>query len=274
MPFVLIKGIYTPNAGTPDGDSLRFLADDLSLWKKLEGAPVELGAGAQTKNTVQLRLEGIDALEKGAIEPLASQARDNLLRRVGVEVQRTPQPRGYVLARMTDDKTRRPIAFAFAGNTARPDGASITLEAPLLRKSANYLQLQDGLAYPLYYNTLFASLREEFNSAVAQAQFNKRGYWPSDKTQAGVRVTGRESLKTIAPIWPKLWRRLDEYLRNNTSLEGFIAALEKKNERLDILSLMEERGLQDIVQVRGSTVRLLFAPEDIRVVGQAGLRAR
>jgi endonuclease YncB( thermonuclease family) len=274
MPFTLIRGTYKPNAGTPDGDSLRFLADDLALWKKLEGAPVELGTGAETKNTVQLRLEGIDAIEKGAIQPLATQARDNLLRRLGFDQERTQEPRGYVLSRMTDDQSRRPIAFAFKGQSTQPDGASINLEAPLLRKSANYLQMQDGLAYPLYYNTLFASLRQEFNRAVEQAQANKRGYWPSDKTQAGVSVKGRESLKTIAPIWPKLWRRLDEYLRSNTSLDGFIATLEKKNERLDILSIMEERGLQDIVQVRGNTVRLLFAPEDIRVAGKAGKRRR
>jgi endonuclease YncB( thermonuclease family) len=274
MPFTLIQGTYLPNAGTPDGDSLRFLADDLSLWKKLEGAPVELGTGAQTKDTVQLRLEAIDAIEKGALQPLATEARDNLLKRLGFDAQRTPTPRGYVLARMTDDKTRRPIAFAFAGASKLRDGASITLEAPLLRKSANYLQMQDGFAYPLYYNTLFAALREEFNRALAQAKAAKRGYWPSDKTQTGVSVTSKQSLKTIAPIWPKLWRRLDEHFRTQTSLTGFIALLEKKNERLGILSLMEERGLQDIVQVRGNTVQLLYAPEDLRVVGKAGKRNR
>lgn len=64
MPFILIKGRFKPGAGTPDGDSVRFLADDLKLWDRLEGKPVELGKGVTTKDTVQLRFEGIDAIEK------------------------------------------------------------------------------------------------------------------------------------------------------------------------------------------------------------------
>ena len=64
MPFTLIKGRFKPGAGIADGDSVRFLANDLGLWGKLQGRPVTLGTGAKTKDTVQLRFEGIDAIEK------------------------------------------------------------------------------------------------------------------------------------------------------------------------------------------------------------------
>jgi len=67
MPFFLIKGHYRPKAGIPDGDSVRFLANNLALWGKLDGYSVRLGTSAKTKDTVQLRLEGIDAIEKAAI---------------------------------------------------------------------------------------------------------------------------------------------------------------------------------------------------------------
>jgi len=38
---------------------------------------------------------------------------------------------------------------------------------------------------------------------------------------------------------------------------------------------MEERGLQDLVEVRaGNKVRLVEPPENLRVVGKAGVRRR
>lgn len=106
MPFILIKGRFKPRAGTPDGDSVRFLAKNLSLWKKLEGKPVRFGTSAKTKNTVQLRFEGIDAIEKKAIKPLSTQARDSMLKIIGFDEDH-PEPPCYVLFRMTDDQHRK-----------------------------------------------------------------------------------------------------------------------------------------------------------------------
>jgi hypothetical protein len=74
-----------------------------------------------------------------------------------------PEPVGYVLARMTDDKSGRPISFVFAGKTSLTDGSEVKLTPAILKASVNYKQVRDGYAYPLYYNTLFADLRNEFN---------------------------------------------------------------------------------------------------------------
>ena len=274
MPFTLIKGHFKPEAGVPDGDSVRFRADNLALWDKLEGRAVAIGTGAETAGTAQLRLEGIDAIEKGAIQPLANQARDSLFDLIGYQDNTNPEPRGFVLARMTDDQSRRPIAFAYAGETDRPDGDDGFLDVPLLKQSANYRQVEAGFAYPLYYNTLFASLRNAFTGAVGAAKLGGIGYWPTDATGTGVTVRSAADLETLPPIWPKLWRRLEEYLRNAGSLAGFIDFLEGKDERIDILSIMEERGLQDLVEVQGDTVRLIEPPENLRVVGAAGQRRR
>jgi hypothetical protein len=274
MPFTLIKGHFKPRAGEPDGDSVRFLADDLSLWDRLEGRDAELGTGATTRDTVQLRFEGIDAIEKAAIKPLATEARDNMLGLLGYDKDANPEPRGFILARMTDDQSGRPIAFAFAGETDRDDGSDVFLDVPLLRQSVNYQQMADGFAYPLYYNTLFSDLRNGFNQALLLGKQQPNGYFPTDRTMAGVEVRSRADLATIPPIWPKLWRRLDEYLRRANSLAGFMAFLEARNERIDVLSLMEERGLQDVVEVVGNTVCLTEPPENLRVVGEAGRRNR
>lgn len=274
MPFTLIKGRFKPKVGTPDGDSVRFLADNRTLWGKLEGKPANVSKSGPTKGTVQLRFEGIDAIEKGAIQPLATQAKDRMLQLLGYDRQTNPEPLGYVLARMTDDVSGRPICFAFAGRTNKRDGSEIFLDAVLLRDSVNYQQTAAGFAYPLYYNTLFAALRNEFNQALTTARNAGAGYWPTDQTVTGVTVKRRTDLDTIPPIWPKLWRRLEEFLRNANSLAGFKKFLGKKNERIDVLSEMEERGLQDLVEVQGNTVRLLEPPENLRVVGTAGRRRR
>ena len=274
MAFVLIKGRFKPQAGIPDGDSVRFLADNLTLWKKLEGRPVKLGTGVETKDTVQLRFEGIDSIEKGATKPLSTQSRDNMFKLIG-HTAAVPEPRGHILARMTDDKSGRPICFAYAGATSAKDGSEVFLDAALLRRSVNYLQMKTGFAYPLYYNTLFASLRQEFDRALALAKQKKLGYWPTDATRKGVTVKNKSDLARIAPVWPKLWRRLEEFFRKPTaSLPGFVAFLAAKNERIDVLSVMEERGLQDLVKVQNNRVKLLEPPENLRVVGQAGKRKR
>jgi hypothetical protein len=274
MPFTLIKGRFKPQAGIPDGDSVRFLANNLNLWANLEGKSPKLGEGSKTKNTVQLRFEGIDAIEKAATKPLATQARDNMLRLIGFDENNNPEPEGYILARMTDDESGRPIAFVFAGITSQQDGSNVFLDGSMLRTSVNFLQASAGFAYPLYYNTLFASLRVEFNKAIVQAKDDGLGYWPVDKTQAGVTVNTRADLATIQPIWPKLWRRLEEFLRHNDSLAGFIDFLEERNERVIILPIVEERGLQDVVEVQGNKVRLTEPPENLIVVGKAGRRVR
>lgn len=274
MPFTLIEGRFKPKAGVPDGDSVRFQANESNLWRKLAGRSVELGTSAETQNTVQLRFEGIDAIEKGATKPLSTQSRESMFNLIGFDEDNNPEPTGYILSRMTDDSSGRPICFVFAGNTNQQDGADVFLDPTMLRDCVNYQQAQAGFAYPLYYNTLFANLRQEFNSAIAQAKQNNLGYWPDDKTLEGVTVRSKNDLATIPPIWPKLWRRLEEFFRNANSLAGFTNFLEQRNERIDIISIMEERGLQDLVEVRGDTVRMTEPPENLRVVGEAGRRTR
>jgi len=274
MPFWLIKGRFEPGAGIPDGDSVRFRPSQLALLAKLEGRPATTGTGAKTKGTVQLRLEGIDAIEKGAKKPQSVKARDSLITLLGSDPVTKDSAVGYILARMTDDKSGRPISFAFAGGTAQKDGAGIRLTPAVLRKSANWKQAAAGFAYPLFYNTLFADLREELLRAVRSARKARdpNGYWPTDATMKGVKVASAADLASIPPIWPKLWRRLQEYLRNGTSLSGFVAWLTERNERVDILSVMEERGLQDVVSVIGNRLKMTVSPDDVRVRAKAGGR--
>jgi hypothetical protein len=251
---------------------VRFLSDNRKLWGRLDGHPVRLGTGPETKGTAQLPLEGIDAIEKAAIKPFSTGATQSLLDLLGFDEDANPEPEGYILARMTDDKTRRPICFAFVGSSELADGSEVWWKPTSLRKTADYKQMATGYAYPLYYNTLFASLRTVFGEALAKAKSARVGYWPKDRTIRGATVSSAADLATMPPIWPKLWRRLQAFLRTKKPLSRFIAFLKDRNERVDIPSKMDEVGLQDLVEVKGDVVRLLQPSENLRVRGKAGKR--
>src|SRR5947207_1499058 len=97
MPFVLIAGTYHITGFSPDGDSVRFKANDPAAWDRLNFVPgntnhVKLNA----RQMAQLRLEAIDALElhyrpEGQSQdfrqppPLVEQARDFLLQTLGLD---------------------------------------------------------------------------------------------------------------------------------------------------------------------------------------------
>jgi hypothetical protein len=254
MPFTLIKGAFRPDLGTPDGDSVRFLADDFALFQRLDGKP----AKKLSQNTVQLRYEGIDALEKNAILPFSADATKTNIAQLTAALPGVPPGRGYILARQTDDN-RRPISFVFAGDPPEADGAEVFLDAVRVRDSVNYRMIAAGYAYPMFYITLFKELRDEFVAALLHARAQGLGYWPADQTQTGVTFTGASSLKTLPPIFPKLFRRLEEY--NNADLSGFRDSL--KPERLLTISTSQFLGFEEVVAVNGNTVLLTRPPEDL-----------
>ena len=264
MPFTLIKGKFVPKVGVPDGDSVRFRADDPIYWLKLKGGTVNINFD---NRTVQTRFEGIDAIEKGATKPLSVDAKNSMLSLINYDENSNLQPEGYLLSRMVDPHGR-PICFAFSGNIDRKDGSDVFLNQAMVRNSINYKQMAAGYGYPLYYDTLFADLREAFNEALYSARQSSSGYWPTDATMTGVTVSNGSSLSTISPIWPKLWRRLEEYFASShhQNLDDFLNWLATKGERVDILTTMDRKGLKDVIEVEGNSISLTESPENLRVV--------
>lgn len=64
MPLIFIKGRFKPEVRIPDGDSVRFLANNPALWKKLASTPVRLDTLDKSKNIAQApSLKGIEALK-------------------------------------------------------------------------------------------------------------------------------------------------------------------------------------------------------------------
>ncbi|MGW3318001.1 thermonuclease family protein [Streptomyces fungicidicus] len=283
MPMLLIKGVYGVVGSQPDGDTVRFTADEPSEWDLVGGGPgraVEHNAAGRAT----LRLDAVDALEThyGANRvhqplPFAHAARDELLSWLGfTDVQHRPDETvtgttpdtvpGFVLTRGADVHGRC-IALAGRGTPPGAGGREIDVDATVLRTTVNHHLLTAGLAYPTFYRSLFTSLRTEMSTAATEARDAGRGLWPSDVTTTGAKITGLSTLTDDAVLLPKLFRRLVDYLQLGPTvpLACFPAFLAGVGDRFSILSTGERCvGLHHVVEAtNGQTVRMTHPPEDL-----------
>jgi endonuclease YncB( thermonuclease family) len=258
MPFLIIKGVFNPQSGIPDGDSVRFLADDDSLFDQLEGR-VELKSGGE----VQLRYEGIDALEKAAIKPFSSDATKRNKELLGGEKNGRP---GYILS-SNADKNGRPVCFVFTGDAPDVDGSKIMLEAEALLQSVNYQLLVEGIVYPMFYETLYKELRDEMVIAVKAARQGELLVWKEDLSNKGFTIKPPVNLAKLAPIFPKLWRRLETFYNrpsNKTkTVEQFVESLAQGEDRL--FTIPDQRWIKfsTALEVSGDKLKLKYKPEEM-----------
>jgi hypothetical protein len=282
VPFLVITGTFhlvgrtpagNPSGFEPDGDSVQFRPTDHTLLDRLTrvGRPYRLTSIGST----QLRFEGIDALElhfNGSHQPrpLADRARDlitgaldlnpipyqapaNIRVRPPVERDATA---GYILSRSLE-VTGRTVAFAFGAAPPAPAGADVYLRARLLRQSLNYRSLERGQSYPLFYDTLFADLRTVLAKAATTARQVRRGLWRSDRSRSGLVVRGQTDLEQNGVIFPKLFRRLTEYLRREDGdLSEFLPWLELTSEQVLELPTTNFTHFEDVLDVYANTIRL------------------
>jgi endonuclease YncB( thermonuclease family) len=276
MPFHIIRGTFHVKGYSPDGDSIRFKADNKSHWGLLSGPPAKLNG----HDHAQLRLEAIDTLEthfQNVHQPInfAKQALDHLLAQVGITgvqwnaqntqvTQANDGTPGYIISREVE-KNRRPVAFAFSGVPPESDGATVFLDAARVQQSANAEMLRSGLAYPTYYEGLFPDLRAVLSALVTAARQGNMGLWPQDKTNAGFVVTGLQSITQDHVILPKLFRRLVTYLEGGGSLINFRPSI--ATEQVLIISTAHATHFDTVVDVNGNTVKMTEIPENLMFKG-------
>ncbi|MDQ4142995.1 MAG: nuclease [Actinomycetota bacterium] len=274
MPFFVVKGTFHIKGYSPDGDSVRFRADNKEYWAKLSGPSVELNA----KDHAQLRFEAIDTLEthyRDTHQPLemAIGALEHLLEGLGITDVEWNEARtrvtaandgteGYVLSRAVE-KNGRPVSFVYVGEPPEEDGSEVFLDADRMRQSLNHRALEEGVAYPTYYEGLFHDLREALTEAVGNAREAKRGVWAEDRTNAGFEVEGLGSITDEHVVLPKLFRRLAEYLEGGGPVAGFEEFLEAKDEEVIIISTVHPTHFDTMVEVEGDTVRMTEPPENL-----------
>lgn len=277
MGFQILKGTFHIVGYSPDGDSIRFQADDPKKWLKLEGRGVKMNR----KGHAQLRIEAIDTLETHFMThhqpaPLADLATENLFSLLGITEVEWNSSRsqvlsandavpGYILSRGTD-KYGRPIAFLFKDIEELRGKETIFLNEELSQKSANYAMLYDGFAYPTFYDGFFYDLRAEFAAATKLARATRRGIWEVDKTRDFITIDSLGDITDKHVLLPKLFRRLADFIVKNGGFNGdqFLEHLQSKREKVLVLNILHFTHLDNLIHVnRAGEIRFTQDPENL-----------
>src|SRR5574337_203637 len=205
--YRLIKGkLIVRERQSPDGDSMRFVANDMSLFEGLPrySAPSEAG----DIESYQLRFQAIDTPELhygGAAQPHGRESRNGLLEWLGVDASQwdwAVAPAGFVWEReaaiLCDafEGHGRPIAFVLRGVDA-DDGSDVKLTTALLAATYNYHAVQAGLAYlGLYSGGLSFDIQSKLIAAYKDAKDTRKGIWKRDRTR-------RFTVNTLDDIGPE-----------------------------------------------------------------------
>ncbi len=183
-----------------------------------------------------------------------------------------PNGRWYYICSTQLGPNGRPIALVFAGEADGDDGGDIYLEPNDIMSSVNVQQFQRGFAYPLFYDSLYDDLRDRCTEVSLEAKRQKRGVWKVDKTNSadGAEWTGDPD--TLAPTFPKLWRRIDKYVRDETLFDpdkpfrNLLEFIERTDERISILSQSRFTGFDNVIETTDNTVRMTVDPHDVVVI--------
>ena len=277
MSFRVIKGTFHIKGYSPDGDSVRFLADDPAKWLLLGGRKVRLNS----KDHAQLRIEAIDTLEthyENQHQPpeFALAAADHLFELLGIKnvVWNATGSRvksaddgtsGFIVSRTTE-RYGRPISFVFNDAAGFTDGQELFVNKTVARKSVNFKMLSKGLAYPTFYDGMFYDLRELFAAETQKARKNKTGVWSQDTSNKYFAVKQLSDVTEEHVILPKLFRRITAYLKTNTEFDptAFLKWLQKDPEKVLILSILHFTHFDNLIEVNDQgRMRLKQEPENV-----------
>lgn len=291
--YTLIKGNFwihypdMPRQGPePDGDTITFKADDIALVRGLRWHSGR-GPNINTRGTIPVRYEGIDALEthfRGAHQNMqfALAARDENLRLMGfTNVEFFPDLpnkvssvdvnplQGYVIANGIESNGRL-LGLVYSGTTTMPDGSRPFVDSSMLDQSINAKLVAAGLAYVEPYDTMPISLVRHLRTiitAARQANVGMLGTEDISKTQTAT-VDVLATLQTLI-MWPKLFRRLTAYFaEGHAGLSQFDDWVrENPIERDDSLRLPDgEKGnMHDAYTISGDTLGLVYNPEELLI---------
>ncbi len=236
--YKAISGQFIIVGKEPDGDSVRFIADNPELYKELHRS--FRISPSRTDNSVQLRFEAIDAPEVhyGTFaQPMGDWARNAMLDRLGftqysfggksgnLVLSSSPESiPGYILTKGVD-ANGRPICYVL------PETDDFNLSQTrwhfvgrsILQRTLNWFLLEQGYAYYTAYTSTPALHRRLLGKIAGNARAKNLGIWQTDDTQLFV----LEDQNSIGPegnlILPKLFRRCIDYLK--AVEKGFIGEL-------------------------------------------------
>ena len=204
--YCIIKGSFIPKNYEPDGDSVRFIADNPDLYQNLHGS--YRIKPSRKDGSVQLRFEAVDAPEihyGKASQRFGDKARDQLLAWMGfkniqyfpnnpdrVQSSEPETVRGAILSKAAE-ANGRPISYILLENDAASlkDGDWVRVDDALLKSTINYRLLDEGIAYYTVYTSTPFDHRQLLRKVASQARDANRGVWELDTTTEFVLVSTR-----------------------------------------------------------------------------------
>jgi endonuclease YncB( thermonuclease family) len=273
VKYKVIKGTFHVKGYEPDGDSIRFRADNEANWDWSGFAWSE--AKSKSAKKKQLRFEGIDALEthyENAKQPpaFAIAALERMLELVGITeveynlmvttiISAKDSIPGWIVSSAVD-MFDRPISFVFPSATKLLDGSELALQKIPLKESINYKLAEEGIVYPTFYSPMEPELIDVFRKVFVKTKKKRMGLWAVDRS-AGFRLWNVNTIQQDVIIMPKLFRRLIAFFNNDGDITAFKEYL--KNHSDPIIAPGGEKSLGEIVEINGNRYGLKYSPEEI-----------
>lgn len=249
--YRVIKGkLVVKKRHSPDGDSMRFIAHNMSLFEGLPNYAEPVGD--KDLASYQLRFQAIDTPELhygGVAQPYGLKSRNAYLDWLGVNSREwnwTVAPDGFEWEKEATllcdgfENHGRPIAFVFHG-IAEEDGAEIKLTKELLLESYNFYAVKIGTAYlGVYKGSLSFEIQASLIAAYKKAKSEVEGLWAFDQTRKfKVNTLADISAEQGVLIYPKIFRRCVDALRwvgsefkPGHDLDDFLKVKPNENDRL------------------------------------------
>jgi len=111
---------------------------------------------------------------------------------------------------------------------------------------------------------LFGDLRQTLTQAAAAARQATLGLWQADRSDSGLAVASQSDLEQHGVVFPKLFRRLSDFLgQQPADLGGFLPWLAATDEQVLDLTVNNFTHFDNVLEVQGTTVRMLRRPEEL-----------
>jgi endonuclease YncB( thermonuclease family) len=260
MRYHIIKGRFHVKGYSPDGDSIRFQADnDHNNPKK------------------QLRFEAIDALEThyeeshqprsfgvAALEVLLSQLGiTNVVYNLALSsiCEANDNSVGFIASRYLDTYDR-PVSLVFPGDCGLTDGKEVELDQIPMDKNINLKMLSLGLVYPTFYSEMEDALMKIFSDATRQCRAGLTGLWALDRTR-NFTLWNISTVSDDVVILPKLFRRLTTFFKEKSDFTQLPAYLAGTGDKVLVASTGEKTTLAKLLRIKDRTVGLPYDPEDL-----------
>jgi len=273
--YKIIKGRFHVKGYSPDGDSIRFEADNRSHWDSLKWNSVT----SYRRKKKQLRIEAIDALEthyENIRQPnaFAIAALERMLELIGITevkynllVTKITSANDGVpgfIATSSVDIFGRPISYVFPQETDIEDGIELPPSLLPIKKSINYILIKEGIVYPTFYTTTEPSIVALFAYTIKYSRRSRRGIWAIDRSM-GFTLRNVKTVQEDVIILPKLFRRLVSFFKYRSDINTFMDFLKDNRDPI----LLDDGTITDFSEIifkNGNEYGLLVKPEHFRFI--------